>query len=97
MPYAIRKQRCKDSQRNSGSYVIYYKDTNAKVSCHASYEGATSAMKALYSSENKDAPDISDEDVRILREDRMKMELGCCRFEKYDKMDRIIDQLLERK
>ena len=51
MPYSVRKRSCKDSDGNSGSYVLIKKDTGEEVSCHNSKESAKNAIRARYASE----------------------------------------------
>jgi hypothetical protein len=40
MPYAVVKQKCKQSDGDSGSWIVKRRDTGKKVSCHQSKEKA---------------------------------------------------------
>jgi len=53
MPYKIKKQRCKQSDGDTGSYVVQKKKSGKwkKSSCHTSKQKAKSATRARYASE----------------------------------------------
>jgi len=49
MPYTIRKQKCKQSDGDSGSYVLKYTDKSGKKhsACHTSHEKAKGQIAAI--------------------------------------------------
>jgi hypothetical protein len=49
MPYTIRKQKCKQSDGDRGSYVLSYKDKKGKKhrNCHTSRKGAQGQIAAI--------------------------------------------------
>jgi len=49
MPYTIRKQKCKQSDGDSGSYVLSYTDKNGKKhrNCHTSRKKAQAQIAAI--------------------------------------------------
>jgi len=49
MPYTIRKQKCKQSDGDSGSYVLSYTDKSGKKhrNCHTSRKKAKGQIAAI--------------------------------------------------
>jgi hypothetical protein len=49
MPYSIRKQKCKQSDGDSGSYVLSYTDRKGKKhrNCHTSRKKAQAQISAI--------------------------------------------------
>ena len=49
MPYTIRKQKCKQSDGDAGSYVLSYTDKSGKKhrACHTSREKAQGQIAAI--------------------------------------------------
>ena len=49
MPYTIRKQKCKQSDGDSGSYVLSYTDRKGKKhrNCHTSRKKAQAQISAI--------------------------------------------------
>ena len=56
MPYKVKKQKCKQSDGKSGSYVLQKKKSGKweKASCHASKEKADAARRARGMHENSE-------------------------------------------
>lgn len=79
LKYRVENCKCRDSKGNFGSYSIVEITTGNKIGCHSTYSGACAAVRAILSAEDPDSPDISDEDVKLILEDRLKMDagLGC--------------------
>jgi len=49
MPYTVRKQKCKQSDGDSGSYILSYTDKKGKKhrNCHASRKKAQAQISAI--------------------------------------------------
>lgn len=45
MPFAVRKQKCRQSDGTPGTHVVYRTDTGKKVSCHRSHTAAEAARR----------------------------------------------------
>ena len=79
MPYKVKKQKCKQADGDSGSYVVQKKKSGKwkKSSCHTSKEKAQGAVRARYASEKgaSESTDLIKEFIRSVileakREDR---------------------------
>lgn len=72
MPYTIRKQKCKQSDGDSGSYVLSYTDKKGKKhrACHTSREKAQGQIAAIEGPWEADEVDGEEEVMteRLLRE-----------------------------
>lgn len=62
MPYTIRKQKCKQSDGDSGNYTLSYTDKKGKKhrACHTSKKKAQGQIAAI---EGPWESDISDEEL----------------------------------
>lgn len=76
MPYAVRAQKCRNSEGKTGTHVVYRQDTGKAVSCHASESGAQAAMRARYA--NEKGEDISKEDAKLILKDQADMACSVC-------------------
>jgi len=53
MPYAVVKQKCKQADGDSGSWIVKRRDTGKKVSCHKSKKKAQGAISARHINETE--------------------------------------------
>ena len=62
MPYTIRKQKCKQSDGDSGNYVLKYTDKSGKKhsACHTSHEKAKGQIAAIEMRRESDVRDSQD-------------------------------------
>jgi hypothetical protein len=67
MPYTIRKQKCKQSDGDSGNYVLKYTDKSGKKhsACHTSHEKAKGQIAAIEMRREADIVDLQDETEKI--------------------------------
>lgn len=67
MPYTIRKQRCKQSDGDAGSYTLSYTDKNGKHHkiCHTSKQKAKGQIAAIEMREGE----LLSEWIRLLLSD----------------------------
>jgi hypothetical protein len=67
MPYAVVKQKCKQSDGDSGSWIVKRRDTGKKVSCHQSKEKAQGSVSARHVNETELDEEIDDLVEAVLR------------------------------
>lgn len=78
MPYTIRKQKCKQSDGDSGSYVLSYTDKSGKKhrNCHTSRKKAQGQIAAIEGPREGDGPEGELELVREWIKESLLLEAG---------------------